>query len=50
VRTEPTVAEIAALTAELRRLSNLGRDADPAEREAFLVRKRELLGRIEEPK
>jgi hypothetical protein len=44
----PTVQEIAELTAELRRLSQLSWDVDPAERAAFLAAKRELLGRIEE--
>ncbi len=42
----PTVAEIAALTARLRRLSVAGRDADPAERAAFLADKDALLARI----
>lgn len=47
-RERPSVAEIAELTARLRRLTRAGVSADPAEREAFLVAKRELLARIEE--
>lgn len=43
---EPTVAEIAALTARLRMLSTQGRNADPAERAAFLADKDALLARI----
>ena len=43
----PTVAEIAELTARLRRLSAAGRDADPAERAAFLADKDALIARIE---
>lgn len=43
-----TVREIADLTARLRRITQAGPAADPAEREAFLVAKRELLARIEE--
>lgn len=44
----PSIREIAELTARLRRLSTAGRDADPAERAAFLVEKDALLARIEE--
>lgn len=44
----PTVQEIAELTARLRRLAQAGPAVDPAEREAFLTDKRELLARIEE--
>lgn len=44
----PTVKEIAELTARLRRISQAGPAADPAERDAFLTDKRELLARIEE--
>jgi hypothetical protein len=43
----PTVAEIAALTARLRTLSQAGRDADPAEVDRFLADKHELLDRID---
>lgn len=42
----PTIAEIAALTRRLRELSAQGRDADPAERAAFLAEKDALLARI----
>lgn len=42
----PTVAEIADLTRRLRGLTTAGRDADPAERAAFLADKRALLARI----
>lgn len=42
----PSVREIAALTARLRELSALGRDADPAERAAFLADKDALIARI----
>lgn len=44
----PTVKEIAELTARLRRITEAGSDVDPAEREAALAAKRELLARIEE--
>lgn len=44
----PTVHEVAELVRRLRRLSELGPDADPAERDAVLAAKRELLARIEE--
>lgn len=44
--TPPTVREIAELTARLRALSARGREADPAERAAFLADKRALLDRI----
>ncbi len=44
----PTVAEIAALVRKLRELTELGPDADPDAREAFLTEKRELIARIEE--
>lgn len=43
----PSVHEIAALLHELRRLTEQGSGADPAEREAFLARKKEFLERIE---
>src|SRR5436190_573820 len=42
----PSVAEIAALTARLRALSNAGPDADPQERARFLADKDALLARI----
>ncbi len=42
----PSVAEIAALTARLRALSNAGAAADPAERARFLADKDALLDRI----
>ncbi len=42
----PTAAEIAALTARLRELSNAGASADPAERARFLADKDALLDRI----
>lgn len=42
----PMVREIAELTARLRELSARGREADPAERAAFLADKRVLLDRI----
>jgi hypothetical protein len=45
----PSVAEVAALTARLRALTAAGRDADPAERAAFLADKDALLARIAEP-
>lgn len=44
--TTPSVAEIAALTAQLRALSNAGPDADPQERARFLADKDALLARI----
>lgn len=43
---EPTIAEIADLTRRLRALSAAGRDADPAERAAFLADKDALLNRV----
>lgn len=43
----PTVQEIAQLTARLRRLIELGAPDNPADRDAFLVAKRDLLARIE---
>lgn len=43
----PTVREIADLAARLRNLSAAGRDADPAERAAFLADKDVLLARIQ---
>ena len=43
----PSIREIAELTARLRRLSTAGRDADPAERAAFLADKDALIARIE---
>lgn len=43
---EPSVSEIAALNRRLRELSAQGRDADPAERAAFLADKDALLARI----
>ena len=43
----PSIREIAELTARLRRLSAAGRDADPAERAAFLADKDALIARIE---
>jgi hypothetical protein len=42
----PSVAEIAALTARLRALSNAGAAADPTERARFLADKDRLLDRI----
>jgi hypothetical protein len=42
----PSIAEIAALTRHLRELSAQDRDADPAERAAFLAEKDALLARI----
>jgi hypothetical protein len=42
------VAEIAELTAQLRRMTKAGSSADPAERAAYLAAKREILARIEE--
>lgn len=42
----PSIAEIAALTARLRALSDAGRAADPAELDRFLADKHELLDRI----
>lgn len=45
-RSEPSIAEIAALTARLRALSAAGAAADPAERERFLAGKHALLARI----
>ncbi len=44
---KPSIREIADLTARLRRLSAAGRDADPAERAAFLADKDALIARIE---
>ncbi len=44
--TPPTVAEIAALTARLRALSNAGAATDPAERARFLADKDALIDRI----
>src|SRR4051794_15538859 len=43
----PSIRQIAALTARLRRLSAAGRDADPAGRAAFLADKDALIARIE---
>ena len=43
----PSIREITELTARLRRLSSAGRDADPAERVAFLADKDALIARIE---
>ena len=43
----PSIREIADLTRRLRELSNAGRDADPAERAAFLADKNALIARIE---
>lgn len=43
----PSIAEIAALTARLRELSQAGAAADPAEVDDFLADKRELLDRID---
>ena len=43
----PSIREITELTARLRRLSSAGRDADPAERAAFLADKDALIDRIE---
>lgn len=43
----PSIAEIAALTARLRTLSQAGRDADPAEVDRFVADKREILDRID---
>ena len=43
----PSIREIAELTRRLRELSNAGRDADPAERAAFLADKDALIARIE---
>ncbi len=43
----PSIREIADLTLWLRELSNAGRDADPAERAAFLADKDALIARIE---
>lgn len=43
---EVSVAEIAELTARLRRLSDAGARADPDERAAFLADKQALLDRI----
>lgn len=48
-KTLPSVRESAALTARLRELSALGRDADPAERAAFLADKDALIARITDP-
>lgn len=45
----PTIAEIAALARRLRELSAHGREADPAERAAFLAEKDALLARITDP-
>lgn len=45
-RGSPSVAEIAALTARLRRLSDAGTRADDGDREAFLADKNALLDRI----
>jgi hypothetical protein len=42
----PTIREIAALAARLRRLTAAGPDVDPAERAAFLADKAALLARI----
>jgi hypothetical protein len=42
------VEEIAELTVRLRRITDLGPAADPAERAAFLAAKRQLLARIAE--
>ena len=42
----PSIAEIAALTARLRALSNAGAAADPAERARFLADKDRLIDRI----
>ena len=42
----PSIAEIAALTARLRALSNAGAAADPAERARFLADKDRLMDRI----
>src|SRR5690349_17671032 len=44
--TTPSIAEIAALTARLRALSNAGPGADPQERARFLADKDALLARI----
>src|SRR5690242_14903109 len=43
---DPSVAEIAALTARLRELSNAGAAADPVEHAAFLADKDALIARI----
>lgn len=43
---EPTIDEIADLSRRLRALSAAGRDADPAERAAFLADKDALIARI----
>lgn len=42
----PSIREITELTARLRRLSAAGRDAEPAERAAFLAEKDALIERI----
>lgn len=42
-----SAADIAELTARLRRITQAGPAVEPAEREAFLFAKRELLARIE---
>ena len=43
----PSIREIAELTRRLRELSTAGRDADPAERAAFLDDKNALIARIQ---
>lgn len=43
----PSVREVTGLLRELRRITRQGAEADPADREAFLERKREILERIE---
>jgi predicted RNA-binding Zn ribbon-like protein len=43
---QPSIREIADLTARLQRLSAAGRDADPADRVAFLADKDALIARI----
>jgi len=43
---QPSIADIAALTARLRALARAGANADPAERDRFLTDKRELIDRI----
>jgi len=46
--TEPTAAEIAEVTARLRRVLEQGSAADPDERAAAIEAKQALLARIEE--
>jgi hypothetical protein len=46
-RNAPTIRETADLIAHLRRLQRLGAAADPADRDAVLATKWELLARIE---